>query len=337
MILFLAILGCNNNGDTGVALGDPPGELVLPDLDGIDLTTAFSEAIELSLDVSLDLAWRSNTQSLTLRHEGCPDIYVGAPNDGDFEADEQYPGLAWNDYCSTPGGLYYGGYVYWSSALSGEGDPTTAEGRTLNGSRSMEANAVVGDNNSVLFEFKGTGSDSMYLAEAKDYTRWVYSTLMEATVTGDAVAESGGSKEGWRTDLYVYATGGDADALELRGNVFFFQPRIQERFDSVAMEVSFAGPNGAAPDACTLEPVGWMGLRDSNAYWYDLVFQPTSVEEGAEPDTEYSACDGCGTLYIRGVETVEYGEVCLDFSWLWTETTVTLPEPEDFITTIREY
>jgi hypothetical protein len=337
LLLTMTLLGCGATADTGVDLGDPPEELVLPDMSGIDLPAAFSDAVRLATDVNLDLAWRANLQALELRHKGCPDLYVGAPPEGDFEMDEDYPGLAWSDYCATPGGLYYGGYVYWSADLSGAGDKTTAEGRTLNGSRGMEANAVVGDNSSVLFELSGRGSDSLYLAQAKGYSRWVYSSLMEATVTGQAVASSGGTEEGWRTDLYVYATGGDADVLELRGNVFFFKPRIQERFDSIAMELSFAGPEGAAPDACTLEPTGWMGLRDANAYWYDLVFQPTSVEEGAKPDTTYSACDGCGTLYIRGVETVEYGEVCVDLSWLWSEGTVTLPDPEDFITTFREY
>lgn len=339
MLLLALLAACGKQEDTGVDLGSPAEELVLPDMDGIDLPAAFADALRLSSDVSLDLAWRANNETLELRHEGCPDLYVGGPNEGDFEADEEYPGVSWNDYCATPGGLYYGGYVYWDSTLTGEGDPDTAEGRTLNGSRTMEASAVVGDNTSVMFEFKGSGSDSLYLAEAKGgYSRWVYSTLVEATVTGSAVAEAaGGSDDGWRTDLYIYATGGSADTLEMRGNVFFFTPRIQQRFDSVAMELVFAGPDGAAPDACTLEPTGWIGLRDANAYWYDLVFQPTAVEEGAQPDTEYSACDGCGTLYIRGVETVEYGEVCVDFSWLWSEGTVDLPNPEDFITTFREY
>ncbi|MFT4976673.1 MAG: hypothetical protein ACI8S6_002578 [Myxococcota bacterium] len=337
LILNMLLIGCNKDAeDSGLDLGEPAEELVLPDMDGIDLPTAFADAIRLATEVSLDAAWRSNLQTLELRHEGCPDLYVGAPQEGDFEADEDYSGVAWNDYCSTPGGLYYGGYVYWDSRLTGEGDKDTAEGRTLQGSREMTANAVVGDNTTVMFEFKGSGSDSLYLAQAKGYSRWVYSSLVEATVTGTAVAEAG-DDGGWRTDLYVYATGGDADSLELRGNVFFFEPRIQDRFDSVAVELSFAGPNGAAPDACTAEPTGWMGLRDANAYWYDLVFQPTSVEEGASPDTEYSACDGCGTLYIRGVETVEYGEVCVDFSWLWSEGTVDLPDPTDFITTFREY
>jgi len=341
-MLFLLVLttACSKDAeDSGVDLGAPAEELVLPDMDGIDLPSAYSEAVRLSNGVNLDLAWRANLQTLELRHEGCPDLYVGAPAEGDFEADEDYDGVSWNDYCATPGGLYYGGYVYWLSNLTGEGDPKTAEGRTLQGSRQMEASAIVGDNSSVMFEFKGSGSDSMYLAEAKGYTRWVYSSLVEATVTGAAVSAAEGTSGdgGWRTDLYVYATGGDADVLELRGNVFFFEPRIQDRFDSIAMELTFAGPNGAAPDACTAEPTGWIGLRDANAYWYDLVFQPTSVEEGASPDTEYSACDGCGTLYIRGVETVEYGEVCVDFSWLWSEGTVDLPDPEDFITTYREY
>ena len=183
-----------------------------------------------------------------MRHEGCPDIYVGAPEEGDFDMDDEFPGLSWYDYCQTPGGLYYGGYVYWQGTLAGEGDPESAEGRVLQGSRQMIASGVIGDSDTVKFEFKGEGSDSLYLAEAKGYARWVYSSLMNATVTGTALSEEG---YGWRTDLYLYVTGGDTDYLESRGNVFFFKPRIQQRFDSVAMELTFTGEKGAAPDACS--------------------------------------------------------------------------------------
>ena len=330
LLTTLILPGCNREEDS-VNTGPPVEELVLPQLDDVDMPAAYTDAINLALGVSLSSPWQGNIDVLELGHEGCPDFYVGAPVDADLDDDEQF-GISWSDYCSTPGGLYYGGYVVWDGSVTGDGDASSAEGRTVEGTRRMMANSVVGNDDDVIYEFKGEGSDSLYLVEAKDYTRWAYSSLVEATVTGSTITDNGG---GWRTDLYLYATGGNADYIEARGNIFLFDTLISERFDSVAMELSFSGPTGAAPDACTTEPIGWIGLRDENAYWYDLVFQPTSKSDTSANDTPYNACDGCGTLYVRGIETVEYGEVCMDFSWLWQSAPVTLPEPEDFIFTIR--
>ncbi|MEL6342029.1 MAG: hypothetical protein AAFV53_02775 [Myxococcota bacterium] len=318
-----------------VDLGPEAEPLELPELTGIDLPAAYREALVTAMTINLDSAWKANVSALELRHTGCPDVYVGAPpvEDNNFDMDDGVPGVSWYDFCSTPGGLYYGGYNYWNGDVAAEGTVDSAEGRTLVGSREMLASGVVGDDNSVMFEFDGEGSDSLTLTEATGYSRWVYSSLVNATVTGTLIREDGG---GWRTGMYLNATGGDADTLEARGNVFFFVPQIQARFDSIAMDLTYAGANGAGPDTCTLEPQGWIGLRDADAFWYDLVFQPSEVEEGASLDPKYSACDGCGTLYVRGIETIEYGEVCVDFSGLWDDGPVTLPAPEDFIFTLRQ-
>lgn len=318
-----------------VDVGEPEEALTLPDLSGIDLPAAYAEALQTAMTINLNSAWQANVSALALRHTGCPDLYVGAPpvEDNAFDMNDDIPGVSWYDFCSTPAGLYYGGHNYWSGTVTGEGTVESAEGRTVIGEREMIANGVVGDDSAVMFEFNGEGSDSLTLTQAEGYERWVYSSLLNATVTGTLVNADGG---GWRTDLYLNATGGDADTLEVRGNVFFFVPRIQERFDSVAMDLTYAGFNGAGPDTCTLEPQGWIGLRDADAFWYDLVFQPTEVEDGAELDPRYSECDGCGTLYVRGIETIEYGEVCVDFSGLWNDGPVALPAPEDFIFTLRQ-
>ncbi len=337
MILAALLLSCSRDEEP-VNTGDPVQDLVLPDIEGVDMPTAYGSALAMAMSVTLTTPWRGNIDILDLGHEGCPDLYVGAPEDADLDDDEQF-GISWFDYCETPGGLYYGGYVVWDGTVSGEGDADSDAGRTTEGSRSMLANAIVGDNDDVLYEFKGEGSDSLYLVEAPGYTRWAYSSLIEATVTGDAVSElTGADGGGWRTDLYLYATGGNADYIESRGNIFLFDTLISERFDSVAMDLTFSGPTGSSPDACTAEPVGWIGLRDENAYWYDLVFQPADSTDSSDTttDTTYGACDGCGTLYVRGIETTEYGEVCMDFSWLWASDPITLPAPEDFLFTVRD-
>jgi hypothetical protein len=335
ILLTLPMLLSCSRDDEPVDVGDPVQDLVLPDIEGVDMPAAYQEALLMSLSVTLSTPWQGNIDILDLAHDGCPDLYVGAPEDADLDDDEQF-GISWFDYCQTPGGLYFGGYVVWDGDVTGDGDADSDEGHTIQGSRQMLANAVVGDEDTVLYEFKGEGSDSLYLVEAPDYTRWAYSSLVEATVTGDAISDlTGTDGGGWRTDLYLYATGGNADYIESRGNIFLFDALLSDRFDSVAMDLTFSGPTGAAPDACTAEPVGWIGLRDENAYWYDLVFQPADATDSSADDTTYSACDGCGTLYIRGIETTEYGEVCMDFSWLWDSDPVTLPAPEDFIFTIQ--
>lgn len=339
MIFLTTILlpGCNRNEE--VNTGAPVQDLLLPDLTEIDMPAAYNEALTASLAVTMNAPWQGNIDILELGHDGCPDLYVGAPADADLDDDEQF-GISWADYCETPGGLYYGGHVVWDGTVTGDGDASSDAGRTVQGSRQMLANSVVGNDDDVLYEFDGEGSDSLYLVESPGYTRWTYSSLIEATVTGSIVSDLTGATDGggWRTDLYLYATGGNADYLEARGNIFLFGTRLSERFDSVAMDLSFTGPTGAAPDSCTAEPVGWIGLRDENAYWYDLVFQPADANDtdGSSADTQYSACDGCGTLYIRGIETIEYGEICVDFSWLWDANPLVLPEPEDFVFTIRD-
>ena len=338
MLLPLLLLSCKTE-DEPVNTGDPVEELVMPDIGNVDLPAAYNEALTAAMAVTLTTPWQGNVDVLELAHDGCPDLYVGAPEDADLDDDEQF-GISWFDYCETPGGLYYGGYVIWDGNVTGDGDAESDAGRTVEGSRQMLANGVVGNDDDVLYEFKGEGSDSLYLVEAPGYTRWTYSSLVEATVTGSAISDLTGATNGggWRTDLYLYATGGTAETLEARGNLFLFETRLSERFDSVAMDLTFTGPTGAAPEACTAEPVGWIGLRDENAYWYDLVFQPADSTDSSSDsaDTPYGACDGCGTLYIRGIETIEYGEVCVDFSWLWDADPVTLPAPEDFIFTARQ-
>lgn len=122
---------------------------------------------------------------------------------------------------------------------------------------------------------------------------------------------------------------------EPRGNIFLFDSKLAGRFDSVEIDLAFAGPGAAAPTECADEPRGWIGLRDENAYWYDVVFQPRYDEDVTGTGTTnppYGACDGCGAIYIRGVEQVEaLGEVCLDFDFVFSESPVTPPATADYV------
>ena len=137
--------------------------------------------------------------------------------------------------------------------------------------------------------------------------------------------------------MYERTTGGDEATIELRGNIYYFDYRIAGRFDSVTVNLLWGAPDSLGPDECAAEPRGWIGVRDENAFWYDLVFQPRYDDDpNAEPyqDGDYGPCDGCGTLYVRGLQQ-DGIEVCPDFSFLW-DGTLTHPDPTDFALSLRD-
>ena len=193
------------------------------------------------------------------------------------------------------------------------------------------ADGIISYQDEVVFEFDGMASDSVSLLETADGTRWVYTSFVDATVTGTMPFEGTATPGGWRTDLYLSAVGGDFPSLTARGNVYLFDTLIQDRFDSVVMDLELVSEAAAGPDDCTLEPLGTLRIRDENAYWYDLVFLPRYPEDGADPDADYSACDGCGTFYVRGQEQEQ--EVCIDLSFAFD--LLTAPDPDDFVLNVR--
>jgi hypothetical protein len=155
---------------------------------------------------------------------------------------------------------------------------------------------------------------------------------MDATVTGvDAFGVDTLTPEGYRSDLFFFLSGGDVDAFEARGNVYLFTPQLRDRFDSVEVDLAFTGPASTAPDACALEPLGWVGLRDANALWYDVIFLPRYEDDIVAdpfPNDPRSSCDGCGHLYVQGID--QDIEICLDFNFLF-DGTVPLPDPDDYV------
>jgi len=139
------------------------------------------------------------------------------------------------------------------------------------------------------------------------------------------------------TDLIRRAPGGIDQGLEATGNVYFVERRIQDRFDSIGADLEIIGPEAAGPDDCALEPQGWIAIRDEDAYWYDLVFSPRFDGDPNDPDypnEPYSECDGCGTLYVRGLEQ-DGIEVCLNLDFLW-DGMLAPPELQEFAFTLRD-
>lgn len=326
-----------------VDLGDPAAELVMPDWSDVDVDEAFTTAIEIVLSARGDKIWNGHVRALDRRFEGCPDIYVGAPEDSPLDADDggRSDGVSWSDFCESPGGLYFRGYQHWVQSAQSSGDRDSSTGRSGSAARTLTGNGVTGDSDDVRFEWTGEVSDAVTTIEAGDYVRFTWSTTTVGTATGTDIFEPASSitPGGWRTDTYVAVQGGDVQRIEARGDMYLFERRIADRFDSISMNIEFIGELGAGPDDCTLEPRGWIGLRDENAWWLDIVFQPVGDDDGTDgqTDADYSACDGCGIAYVRGIEqTIELGEMCLDMTGIWNSDQLAPADPETYISSIRD-
>jgi hypothetical protein len=332
---LLALLACSAEEPEPVDVGDPPEELVLPDTTGIDFAAAYQDAIQLSKTVATGRVWSGLATSLERRNTGCPDLYAGAPDDASVDLETDAGGQSWFDVCATSGGVDWSGYTWWDSSVVTDGDATTPEGQTVDATRQLVGGGTVREGGTTLYEFDGDATDAISRTIAPEYDRWTWSSTVVGTLTGtDVFGTDTVAPGGWRTDLSIYATGGDAALYEPTGNIFLFDTKLQGRFDSMEMDLSFAGPGSVGPDDCDLEPRGWVGLRDENAYWYDVVFLPRYDDTPGDTATtgDYGTCDGCGHVYIRGLDVSgDLGEVCLDFSFVWNDTPVVPPETADFV------
>jgi hypothetical protein len=319
-------------------VGDPPEVLVVPPLDGIDLDTLYATAVQKAITSDMRVPWKGHVAGFDRFTPGCPDVYAGTPSDMIEGIDMDAPGTSWLDHC-TVGDLGFGGFEYWESSVHASGDVTTDEGLSIEGQRMLVGDGTISRGDAALFEFKGTASDSLNQQSAPNYEHWLYSSLVDGTVSGSDPFEGAGvSSKGWRTDMYLAYSGGDIDSIEARGNIYWFDEadKIDGRFDSIALDIEFAGPHGITPDDCPTEPRGWIGVRDSDAYWYDVVFEPRHDDDGTDTDYQpdpYTACDGCGTLYVRGVP--QDIQVCPDLSFLW-DGALAPPDPDEFALSLRD-
>jgi hypothetical protein len=331
--LLALALGCGPGDEVEpVDVGEDAEALPLPDLEGMDLPGAFEEALAVTAELRAALAWGGHEAALSLGREGCPDVYIGSPGE-DVDADEG--GVSWADYCSTSGGLGFSGFVWWDGEVTVEGEAGTPEGAESSGERRMIADGTVADSDGTRFQLDGEVSDALYRVDAEGYERWTWSSLLQGTLTGAEVFDGTATPGGVRADLYLYATGGDVDSLEARGDVYLFEEPVLGLFDSLSMDLAMVEEGSAGPGDCALEPRGYLSLRDTDAYWYDLVFLPRYDDDATDEDYEndpYGDCDGCGTLYVRGIEQ---GELCPDLSAIW-DGRLDPPEVEDFVTSLRQ-
>jgi hypothetical protein len=266
-----------------------------------DLPGSFAAALALAAAPPIDAAWAGLTEGLARGTNTCPDVWLDPPDAG--------PGFGWKDRCAT-GGTSFVGSVAWSSDAERFGDVSTAEGRTSLGERSLDGAASVETDDGLLWAFDGQASEVVTHTDAVSYTQWTWSTRLRGTVRGAVLGQD--PESGLRADLSAFATGGASWSLEVAGDLHLLDGLLAAQFDSVALDLRIAGEG---PE-CTEEPSGWIGLRLPDATWFDAVFQPRDEPEpGDAPyaNDPYGGCEGCATLYVRGLEQ---GEVCLDFSFL---------------------
>lgn len=335
-LLALQFLGCAaEDSDTEIEL-PPPEELTIPGIDGVDLEGLVVDALGIAIHADNRVVWDAHVATLGMFEGGCPDIYTGTPDLEIDGLDEDARGYSWLDNCQA-GDTRFGGYEYWENRIQVTGEATDLAGRSVDATRMVFGDGVLSQGGDVIFEFDGEGNDSLSrVDDSTGFSRFTYSSFVDGTVTGSLPFPTGAETPGgYRTDMYLTYTGGDSERLEARGNVYFFEHRLAGRFDSLAMDLEIVGPLGATPDVCTLEPRGWIGVRDEDAYWYDVVFEPRSDQDATGPDYEpdpYTACDGCGTLYIRGL--AQDVQVCPDLSFLWSGALVP-PEGHEFALSVR--
>jgi hypothetical protein len=323
--LILALgLGCAPEEEP-VDLRDPPAELPLPDVDPAAIEAAAADALALVIALTADAVWPAHVDAVAQGAPGCPDLYVG-PHDLEARALGE-GGWSWADLCVGPEGRRYAGFTWWDGSVSREGDASSPVGATLEGSRRLVADGLVAQGEDVLLELDGELSDSLLRVDAPDLATWTHSSRVEATLGGTWL--DGLAPGGLRAGLVSRLTGGGPETIELRGDLHLFEHRLQGVFDSVAVDLAWAAPDASAPDACAAEPAGWIGLRDEDAAWIELVFQPRHGDATGAPydNPPYDPCDGCATVFVRGIE--QDLTVCPDLGFVW-EGALAPPDPAGF-------
>ena len=312
-VALLGMSACKEEApaeETAASYHDTGRQLPLPDTDPALVAQGLDAAWARALELHVGVPWALQEATLDTRTAGCPDLYLGAPLDED-RAEEG--GQHWLDSCTPEGAPHYRGQLWWDTSLEATGSAEEAAGQQLSARRSLAGTASVAeeeaDGSEVLrFSFDGAAEDQWTAITVGEQTRFTWTSQLAGSVGGSLVDE-GPAGGRFRTDTYRYVSGPDTPTLELRTETYLYEPVLAGAFDSFGAELSWAGEGAAGPEDCALEPRGWIGVRDPEAYWFDLRFLPL------DGDIDPAACDGCGELFVRGIEEVSLGQVCPTWSW----------------------
>jgi len=305
-------------GQSGSLRDDP---LDLPeDVDTIDYQQAVDAALEVVLASDLATTWQGHVGMLASGDATCPAVFLGAPEDAMADDDDEL--VSWVGGCEVDGSDY-DGFVTWSSAV----DPESGEGaRSLSGDAS-----VVAGNGDTRFQFDGEASDSVVWTGPDDF---VYTSTIEGQVSGVETFDASSAVPGGFRGNVTLTTGSDG-TLQLDANLFLFGQPLLDRFDSVVVDLEFT-------DECGEEPLGYVGLRGIDGYWFDVYFMPRyDPDEGTVDAQAYpyeiiddAVCDGCGHLFVRNVAIEDAGLVCPDFSGIRSSTSA--PPIDDYVLTLHD-
>lgn len=325
-LLALLSVACVQDPPGGSQIGalrEPDPEPQPPtDYKAIDMRAAVEEALALGGLTTLSAAWNGHMSALSSGTSACPAVWLGGLPDDldlniDFDFDADSPGMSWLANCATdPGNIAFEGFSHWETAI----DPSGASAsRTL-----FSDAAVLGGDGTVLFDFDGEASDSM------DFATGEYSSLINGDITGSYVGLGSGLR-----------TGGDFEAawgpsgLRMFGTVTAFDgfgppdtrdasaPELASiptwsagmpRFTSVRFDLTFT-------EECGEEPVGFLGIRGNEGFWFDIYFMPIyALEDGTFQSKAFPyeqidniTCDGIGTLFARNIDLK--GEDEADSAW----------------------
>ncbi|MCO4771845.1 MAG: hypothetical protein KDA24_17570 [Deltaproteobacteria bacterium] len=312
------LLGCPS-GDAPDP-GPPAEDIPPPDLSDVDLDAALFDGIEGLTRTSMRALWAGHLASLDRMGPSCPTLWTGVPS-GVGDGDGGEDGAGWQDDC-TAGVTAYDGSVAWETSANPDAP--------VLGSRSLAAIATVVDAGDDLFSFRGEASDSLRLDESG--ARWTYTSSVNGAASGSAVLDPTlASVDGWRGISTVSWVGGARWSIDASANVAFVNELLAGRFDAVDADAFIPGP-GAEDLGCALEPHGRISLRLPPGDWVDVQFWQPPPEESPE-EIVTNACDGCGTVTVRGVPL---GGACPDFSPLWTAERLPSAALDDFVLSLRE-
>jgi hypothetical protein len=323
-VLLLAV-ACDPTPRPGTQIGalrkPDPSPMPPSDLEQLDISAAVDDALQVGSLTTLASAWVGHLASLESATAACPGAWIGPLPEDLVDADMgEDAGMSWAARCTAPDERLFDGFTHWSASIV----------QDTSGQRTLIADAAVTNGEGrELFAFDGEANDALELDGGGG---WSYSSTLDGTLTGTLTGAEGGLRTGgafeasWSssgtlrmfgtvTALEGYGAADDrpADAPEVTGVPGWRAG--QPRFTSIRFDLEF-------DEACAQEPVGYVGLRGNEGFWFDVYFLPKFAPEDDTFEAvgfpyeqiDNVACDGIGTLFARNIDLRAIDEASASWS-----------------------
>jgi len=353
LVVVVALTACMPKPPGGTQIGALRDELPpnLPaDFLELDLMAATEEALTIGGISTLAGAWRGHAGSFDHAVFDCPHLRLGAPPedlvDLNLNNDDLGEGMSWIDDCSTPDAATFDGFTYWDTEITQGGALAT---RSLIADTHIEA-----ADGSVLFDFDGEAEDSL---EGGAYTSSIVARGLRGSLVGLGGGLRGEVEASWSDTGDVSLFGAvtmldgfgppdgrtlDPEETPELSNVPSWEPGMP-RFTSVRFDLTW-------DESCDEEPLGYIGIRGNEGFWFDVYFLPIydleedSAEANAFPFGEVSntTCDGIGTVFVRNIapnsQAAEGKNFTAEIQPDFAAVLDGLPRPalEDFVLTLHQ-